>query len=637
MARVTPEFLAELKARVRLSDVVGRRVKLKRQGKDFVGLSPFSNEKTPSFRVHDAEGYYKCFSTQKSGDVFTFLMETERLTFTEAVEKLALETGTPLPAADPAEAAKAERRAGLHRWAEAAAQYYEMQLRSPAGTAARDYLERRGFGPEVWTRHRIGFAPPGWRNLLEHLKSRGAQVEDLLEAGLVSRKEEGRREPWDFFRNRVMFPISDPQGRVIAFGARAIDPADQPKYLNSGDGPLFHKGKVVYRYAAAREALAGLAKDDPLGRGLIVCEGYVDAIALAEAGMGTAVAPLGTAFTSEQLELVWRAGEEPILCFDGDRAGRRAAEKAVDLALPLIGPGRSVFFAFPPDGLDPDDLIRRQGADAMRAVLLAHEPMVEVLWRRELAAGPADTPERRAGLEARLKTAVYQIQDPTVRRNYWRVISDKLYWIARDRRPGVASTGPAHVRAGPARGADPVGGQPLSGLVLLAWVIDSPALAEPVVEELAGADFADPDVSALRDVICEFIVAGRALDREQVRSHLRTLGRTRSIDLLTSIPTTASVSPITPQGRERLDAIRRFAVDSRSKDAPDPIAGRHASGVGSITQDEFARSRAAAAERQRLREQTSHVTEDGASQGQDEIARSLEELAEVMRRRDRED
>ena len=280
--RFPEEFLNELKSRVRLSDVVGEKVQLKKRGKDWVGLSPFSNEKTPSFYVHDDRGFYKCFSTQKAGDAITFLTETERLTFAEAVEKLARDYGLELPKQSAEEEKQYRRRTTLIDWVEKACAFFEDQLRKPAGLDAREYLQKRGFGPDAWTRHRIGFAPNGWRSLSDFLTKQGATTEELIEAGLLVQPEEADKQPWDRFRNRVIFPITDHANRVIAFGARTLEPDGKPKYLNSSDSPLFHKGRTLYRYMDAREALATI-KDGPLSRGLLVTEGYVDAISLAEA------------------------------------------------------------------------------------------------------------------------------------------------------------------------------------------------------------------------------------------------------------------------------------------------------------------------------------------------------------------
>jgi DNA primase len=549
--RFSEAFLTELKARVRLSDVIGRKVKLQKRGRSWVGLSPFSNEKTPSFYVHDDRGFYKCFSTQKSGDAISFVMETERLTFNEAVEKLANDAGLALPSVSAEDQRDQRRRADLMDWLEEAARWFEAQLRTGHGAEARTYLEARGFGADAWSRHRMGYAPKNWRLFLDHMVSRGAREAELIEAGLLGTSDEDGRV-YGFFRDRVVFPILSPAGRVIAFGARTLDPAAKPKYLNSPDTPLFHKSRVLFRMGAAREALAELSEKEPLGRGLIVTEGYVDAIALAEVGIGTAVAPLGTALTEEQIDMLWRAGPEPILCFDGDAAGVRAAWKALDRALPKITPGRTLTFAMMPTGLDPDDLVRKHGADAMRQVLLTAQPLVEVLWRRELEAEPLDTPERRAGLEARLIEAANRIADPGLRKAYARELRDRYYWYFRKLKsaPVPQRKGRLSAEAAPR----------IRGFNLLARAIDSPLVFEQVREALCQAEFVDRDVAAIRDAAFHIVESGDALDRDAVAAHLRILGRKRAVDLLGSIPSGSGLDPQSPDGRELVAAIQRFAV-----------------------------------------------------------------------------
>jgi DNA primase len=568
--RFPEEFLNELKSRLRLSDVVGKKVQLKKRGKDWVGLSPFSAEKTPSFYVHDDRGFYKCFSTQKSGDAITFLMETERLTFAESVEKLARDHGLELPKQSAAEQQEYKRRTTLIEWVEKACVFFEDQLRKPAGAEAREYLEKRGFGPEAWKRHRMGFAPDGWRMLLEVLTKEGASVDELIEAGLVVQPEEGAdgksRQPWDRFRNRVIFPITDHSERVIAFGARTLDPDGKPKYLNSSDSPLFHKGRTLYRYMAAREAMAAIkppkGQVDPLAQGLIVTEGYVDAIALAEAGIGSAVAPLGTALTEEQLDLLWRAGPEPILCFDGDAAGIRAAWRACDRALPLIEPGKTLYFVLLPDGMDPDDVVRVRGAQAMRDMLTAARPLVDLLWMRELEAEPLDTPERKAGFEARLMAAVGLIKHPGVKKAYERELRDRLYWHARGTRSGPNGTGKGASGAGVPLGKKGFSPGPtgLQGLRLVVRAIESPRMMEQAPEALAKAVFDDPDADAIRTAAFDVYNSAEMLDRTTVAAHLRSLGRKRAVELLETFPVGQPMDPLSNEGRDWLDAIGRFHV-----------------------------------------------------------------------------
>ena len=644
--RFSDDFLSELKSRIRLSEVVGRKVRLTRRGKDFVGLSPFSTEKTPSFYVHDDRGFYKCFSTQKSGDVITFVMETDRLTFAEAVERLAHEAGLELPRQTNQDQGQMVRRATLLDWLEKAAAWFETQLRSPAGAAARAYLEGRGFAREAWGRHRMGFAPPGWRNLADTLVREGASPRDLVEAGLLVEGEEGKA-PYDRFRNRVIFPICDTQGRVIAFGARTLDPDGKPKYLNSSDSPLFHKGKTLYRYMQAREALARTQAAGPLARGLVVTEGYVDAIALAEIGVGTAVAPLGTALTEDQIELLWRAGPEPILCFEGDAAGIRAAYRSVDRALPMIEPGRTLYFALLPDGLDPDDMIRSRGAEAMRERLTAARPLADLLWRRELDAGPLDTPERRAGLEARLQAATELIRHVGVRKAYEREMRGRLFEhfrTARTSRPegavrnggGGSSRSPSQSDGrvtGPARQGILSGPARLAGLGLLVRAIDTPALLGPSREALCAADFPNPDVASIRDAVFDVLDSGETLDRRAVAAHLRNLGRSRSEKLLEEYPNLGSLDLEKGEGREWFSALERFpaaaAVNEAARAVIQEVSGddmfRHAS--------HLARLRAMIAEREQTRRPTAEQSQGGASEGASEIWSALDGLDGEMKRR----
>ena len=562
--RFPEEFLNELKSRVRLSDVVGKKVSLKKRGKDWVGLSPFSSEKTPSFYVHDDRGFYKCFSTQKSGDAITFLTETERLTFAEAVEKLARDVGLELPAQSAGEAQQYRKRATLIDWVEKACVFFEDQLRKPAGGEAREYLQKRGFGPEAWSRHRMGFAPDGWRALSDFLTKQGASIEELIEAGLLVQPDDGK-QPWDRFRNRVIFPITDHSNRPIAFGARTLEPDGKPKYLNSSDSPLFHKGRTLYRYMDAREALAPI-KTGSLSRGLIVTEGYVDAIALAEAGIGTAVAPLGTALTEEQLDLLWRAGPEPILCFDGDAAGIRAAWRACDRALPLIEPGKTLFFVLLPDGMDPDDVVRVRGAQAIRDMLGAARPLVDLLWARELEAEPLDTPERKAGFEARLMAAVGQIKHPGVKKAYERELKDRLYWHFRPGKgggafqAGQAGTQGQNVGQNPGKKGFSPGPTGLAGLGLLVRAILVPEHFESAREALAKSEYDDPDVAAIREAAFDVYQSSEKLDLPTVAAHLRILDRKRAVELLEPFLRRQPGDDLDVASQDWLDAMERFPV-----------------------------------------------------------------------------
>ncbi|MBC6403846.1 MAG: DNA primase [Hyphomonadaceae bacterium] len=409
------EFIEELKDRIRLSDVIGRHVKLKRQGREYVGLSPFTNEKTPSFFVNDEKGVYHCFSSGKYGSAIGFLMDVERLSFPEAVEKLADKAGMALPEVDPEAVNRARQNKITINWMEEAQAFFFRSLHLDSAKNARDYLKSRGLSDEDVKRFGIGFAPDSYQALKNALARKGAPMEKLVEAGLVCEPDDKSRTPWDRFRNRIMFPIHDSRGRLVAFGGRAMDEDAKAKYLNSPETLIFRKSRVLYRYPEARKALS--TPKNP-ARGLIVAEGYMDVIALAKAGFDHAVAPLGTALTEDQLDLLWRAGPEPTLCFDGDAAGLRAAYRSVERAIPKLEPNQTLWFALLPDGQDPDDLIREKGASAMQAVLDKSVPLIDLLWQKEQGAKPLDTPEARAGLKGRIFADLRTFTHDEVRKQY---------------------------------------------------------------------------------------------------------------------------------------------------------------------------------------------------------------------------
>src|SRR5438876_790086 len=429
-----PDFLDELRARVPLGSLVGRRVRLIRRGRELAGLCPFHHEKTPSFYVVEDKGFFHCFGCGAHGDAIGYLMRAENLDFIEAIERLAAEAGLAVPQQTPQDRERAQRQKTLLEALAAAAKFYEARLWSPAGTRAREYLAARGLDEETIRRFGLGWASDDRQALRRALSSEFPEAL-LIEGGLL-RRPEGGGEPYDYFRGRVLFPIGDRAGRVIAFGGRTMGD-DQPKYLNSPDTPLFEKGRVLYAWAAAR---ANLARDPgESAPSVIVVEGYMDVIALHRAGCGSAVAPLGTALTEMQLHELWRLSPEPVLCFDGDTAGQRAALRALHRALPLLQPGRSLRFATLPPGEDPDSLIRGAGQAGFAAVLAAARPLSEVLWQAELAARPIDTPERRADLEFRLMAHAGLIADRTVQNEYRRFLRERLFALGRPARPGLRS------------------------------------------------------------------------------------------------------------------------------------------------------------------------------------------------------
>jgi DNA primase len=412
--RFDERFLDEIKSRLRPSDVIGKTVKLRKQGREYVGLSPFTKEKTPSFYVNDDKGQFFDFSSGKSGDLITFLQETERLTFTEAVERLAAEAGVPLPAVDPQAAAVEKKRQGLSDWLELAAQWFEAELRRPAGRDARAYLERRGLPETEWARFRLGFSPAGRTALKDYLVAKGARPAELVEAGLLIAPEDGGA-PYDRFRDRIIFPIADQRGRVVSFGGRAMDPQARAKYLNGPETSVFHKGHNLYGLHEARKILAAAASGE--SPPLVVVEGYMDVIACHRAGI-PAVAPMGTALGEDQMEILWRHHPEPTLSFDGDRAGRQAAARSMDRALPLLKPGKSFKFAIVEGAKDPDEVLREQGPQALKSQLAETTAFVDALFIRERDLEPLDTPERRAGFKARLRQAAGVIADKDLQQAY---------------------------------------------------------------------------------------------------------------------------------------------------------------------------------------------------------------------------
>jgi DNA primase len=416
--RFTPQFLEELRARLPVSEVVAKRVKLKKAGREWKGLSPFQQEKTPSFTVNDQKQFYHDFSTGKHGNIFDFVMETEGVSFPEAVERLASMAGMPVPAATPDAARHEQRRKTLYDVMELAAKFFADTLASRNGAKARGYLGDRAISPAVQVQFRLGYAANERFALKEYLGAQGIPVEDMVEAGLLIAGDD-IPVPYDRFRDRVMFPITDQRGRVIAFGGRALEKDVAAKYLNSPETPLFHKGDNLYNLAPARLAAHN-------GSSVVVVEGYVDVIAMVGAGFAGSVAPLGTALTENQLALLWKMADEPILCFDGDKAGQKAAWRAADLALPLLKPGKSLRFALLPEGQDPDDLARSGGRAAIEEVIGAARGLAEVIWSREIEGGSFATPERRAALEAKINELTNGIRDEVVRRYYRQDLSERL-------------------------------------------------------------------------------------------------------------------------------------------------------------------------------------------------------------------
>ncbi len=572
--RFSPALLDEIRARLPVSQVVGRKVALKKKGREYAGLSPFKMEKTPSFFVNDQKGFYHCFASGEHGDIFAFVMKTEGLEFPEAVEQLAAEAGVTLPKPTERSAEQDDQRERLYKLLDAAARFFEDSFKSGVGSDARRYLEKRGLASGTIKAFRLGFAPGSRTALRDHLRAQGFAVPDMIASGMLIAGDD-IPEPYDRFRNRVMFPILDLKSRVIAFGGRALDKDAPAKYLNSPETPLFHKGHVLFNAARARPVAHDKCR-------LIAVEGYMDVVALAEGGFAEAVAPLGTALTEDQIKLMWRIVPEPILCFDGDSAGRKAAFRAVDTALPHLKPGFSVDFAFLPDGLDPDDLIRQEGSAAMTAVLTKTKPLIDVLWEREIQAGPLTTPEQKAALEARLRVLSGGIADTTVKGHYERELRDRLYALGRGSfaRPSPSSGQQRAARsqsyASPVSAPDwrsrersRLDGKPVRGYgrfnpgppppaiaspelsklshsvppreaLIVKMLLSHPWLIDEHSEQVAELSFSSRALASLRDEILTLHASKNSLDTATLHSQLSLTGVSKVVDLVARTMTHAS-------------------------------------------------------------------------------------------------
>ena len=535
--RFPPDLLEEIKARLPASSVIGRRVKLRRQGREYQGLSPFNQEKTPSFYVNDQKAAWFDFSAGKNGDIFTFLIETEGLTFPEAVERLAREAGVDLPKADPRAEEREKKRGTLHEVMELAARFFEEQLQSRAGAAARGYLMSRALSPELQRRFRIGYAPGERSALKSFLASKNVSNEQMIATGLVIHGDDVP-VTYDRFRDRVMFPIADFRGAIVGFGGRALSSDVPAKYLNSPETELFHKGNLLYNGAEARKASHDAGT-------VVAVEGYVDVVRMVSAGFAHTVAPLGTALTERQLQILWRMADEPILCFDGDKAGVRAAGRAADLAMPHLQPGKSLRFALLPEGQDPDDLIRDSGREAMEEVLRTARPMVDLLWTRETEHGVYDTPERRAALEARLREVARAIGDESVRRHYLQAFEERIAaffpkperpqrgpWRGGserrpgrggpDRRPQMATQADIPVsdrmtRSGILAGRSAL---PLREVVIVGTMMNHPALITRHLDAFAHVEIMNPALGEMRAALLEIVADDEEVDARAVRERL---------------------------------------------------------------------------------------------------------------------
>ena len=519
-----PQFLDEIRARVPLEGTIARRVRLQRRGRESIGLCPFHKEKTPSFTVNEDKGFFHCFGCGAHGDVIGFVMRDEGLSFPEAVERLAADAGLALPARDPQAAARERERHSLYEVVETAAAWFEAELAGPRGETARRYLEGRGVDGETRATFRLGYAPDSRNALRVALGAGGVTEAMMLEAGLVIAPE-GGGTPYDRFRGRVIFPICDRRGRVVAFGGRALGEA-KAKYLNSPETALFSKGTLLYgqHLAAPAARKAGRA---------IAVEGYMDVIALHRAGIAEAVAPLGTALTEQQLEALWRLAEDPVLCFDGDEAGKRAAARAVERALPLLSAGRTLRFAALPAGQDPDTMVRDGGPRAMADIVDAANSLFQQLGKMAADGRPLDSPEARKRAHTRFRDLVSRVSDADLRNDYRDAYREQLWPSSRDRRRGSRPAPDAvEPKVSPGALRAPGGGgtaQPRER-TLLQTLLDFPALVLEQQEALAALHLETPRFAAALSALTEWAEAGPDPEQANLRDTLAGLGHGGVVD-----------------------------------------------------------------------------------------------------------
>jgi DNA primase len=607
---LTPAFLDELRARTLLSGLIAKTTKLQKAGREFRACCPFHNEKTPSFYVNDDKGFYHCFGCGAHGDAIRWMTDQRGLPFIDAVKELAQAAGLEMPEQDRRSAEKAERAKGLHEAMEDAAKFFVEKLGGIEGAEARAVLKKRGINEETARTFGLGFSPDSRGKLKEALKSYGDPM--LVEAGLLISVE--KKDPYDRFRGRLMIPIRDARGRAIAFGGRIIGDGE-PKYLNSPETPLFDKGRTLYNLDRAQAAARKSGR-------IIAVEGYMDVIALAQAGFGEAVAPLGTAMTEHQLERLWRIADVPLLCFDGDSAGQKAALRAAHRALPMLQPGRSLAFVTLADGLDPDDLVRTKGPQAFEALLKAPQPLVDLLWTSEVAAEPLDTPEQRAGLKRRLNELADGIGDPNVKHEYIAEFRERIdTHFGRGPRAFEART--QRGSSAPARGkrdkrgnwqppeAPPgatmrsmgaAGLDPILARAVLAGLIRHPAEIARHMEVLGSLRGASGALGKLFEAVVDVALEDRQLDRAKVLTILARSG----FDQMASELLRADTLPFSftrPQAEEkkaREDLNEAIAVMVARPAVDAALAEATAAMLERFDDESFARQTALLRQRQEL-------------------------------------
>ncbi len=531
----SPRFLDEIRTRVGLAEVVGRTVRLIKKGREFQGLCPFHKEKTPSFTVNEDKGFFHCFGCGEHGSVFDFVMKTNNISFPESVEQLANEAGLEIPVETPQERQRQIRAKNLFEVVETAAVYYEKLLYMPEGKKALDYLLERGISEISIKNFRVGFSPNSRGGLKTALSRQGISDELMIETGLLIQPDDPSRPAYDRFRGRVMFPITNRRGQVIAFGGRILGEGE-PKYLNSPETPIFHKGDNLYAFS---QAVEGARETETI----LVTEGYTDVIAMNQAGFKNTVAPLGTALTENQLQLLWKTVSEPILCFDGDKAGQKAARRAAERAIPLLKPEKSLKFILLPDGEDPDSLIKTKGVVVIKEILREAVHLFELIWRVNTFGYRLETPEDRAGLESRLKNIALNIKDKTVQRYYLNTFKSRLWEefgknrnnnnFSRGKRlqaPQRTSFVPMLEKSGKSAYIDTIW---IQQAILIITLINHPLIFDRIGEQLSSLEFSAPDLDKLRQEVLKTLALSPRLEKQALRDHLEKTGFSKLLnDLL---------------------------------------------------------------------------------------------------------
>lgn len=525
---IPPRFLDEIRSRVTLSEVIGRHMRLTRAGREFKGCCPFHKEKSPSFTVNDDKQFFHCFGCGAHGDVIGFIMRHDNLSFPEAVDTLAAQAGLQMPKPDPVDVRKAEKTRDLHALMEAATKWMEDQLFAPSNREILTYAEKRGLKKETIQSFRLGYAPGDRQALRIALKAEGFSDAQMIEAGILKSSDKSK-EPYVFFRDRLMFPVGDRRGRIIAFGGRILPEHLRPpetgnykpaKYINSSDTPLFDKSRTLYGQSFARLA----ARD---GAQILVTEGYMDVIACHQAGFRGAIAPMGTALTEEQIILLWSmiVAEEktPVLCFDGDNAGRAAAVRACERIMPLLKPYHSARFAFLPDGEDPDSLIRMGGAQGFQSVLDSALGLFDFLWLAHTGGRNFESPESRAGLTKTLENSIKTIADGEVQRHYLERLRTKISETFFQQRRFTPGQKPLPPRIAGLRPKKPVFTD-MPERVLLAALINHPHIFEAIEDMLGRSAFRNPGCDRVRQALANALSGNAALDREALMTHLASQG-----------------------------------------------------------------------------------------------------------------